>query len=654
MEIPEHMGNAENGLKQSSVSQSSPEPPLIPIPDHQLLRRIGHGSYGEVWLARNLMGGYRAVKIVSRHAFDHARPFERELAGIEKFEPISRSHQSFVDILHVGRNDAADCFYYVMELGDDQAAGQQIDPAAYRSKTLTSMLAERGRLTVAECLQIAINLAEGLQFLHEQGLSHRDIKPSNIIFVNGVPKLADIGLVTSIGEGQSYVGTEGYIPPEGPGTPQADIYSLGMVLYELSTGKDRRDFPALPEDFASYPDATSFSELNEVILRAGQGNVQQRYASAAAMLSDLMVLGNGRSVQRLRTRERQFRHAKKAALAGGAVLALLAMFAYPSLWRFTQARDQRERPMVTNSSSGMGALNPGPSMKALPAAEQDLAPTNMVLVPAGTFTMGDTLGDGDTEGLPTQTVKVSAFYMDKYEVTKQLWDGVHLWATNHEYSFDNPGSGKAANHPVQMINWFDMLKWCNARSEQEGRIPAYYTDAHQKTVYRSGQVNVQNDWVNWTTGYRLPTEAEWEKAARGGLSGRRFPWGDTITHSNANYCSDPSFLYDTSPTRGNHPSYNRGWMPCTSPVGSFAPNGYGLYDMAGNVWEWTWDWFAAYSTTAQTDPRGAFTGTYRVLRGGSWYSDHAASTRVTYRGRLDVPTNKYGHVGFRSILPPSQ
>jgi formylglycine-generating enzyme len=288
------------------------------------------------------------------------------------------------------------------------------------------------------------------------------------------------------------------------------------------------------------------------------------------------------------------------------------------------------------------------------AIDRGLAPTNMVLIPAGNFTMGDTLGDGDTGGTPTLSVKVSAIYMDKYEVTKQLWDGVYLWATNHGYSFDNPGSGKATNHPVQMINWFDMLKWCNARSEQEGRTPAYYTDANQTAVYRSGQVNVQNDWVKWAAGYRLPTEAEWEKAARGGLSGKRFPWGDTITHSNANYNSDASFAYDISPTRGNHPDYDIGGTPYTSPVGSFAPNGYGLYDMAGNVLEWSWDWFAAYSNTSQTDPRGAATGTYRVLRGGSWYYDHAASSRVTYRGRLDVPTNRYGHVGFRSILPSNR
>jgi len=214
------------------------------IRDHELIRRIGQGSYGEVWLARDVMGTYRAVKIVYRASFEHERPFEREFHGIQKFEPLSRSHEGFVDILQIGRAEAH--FYYVIELGDDEAEGQQIDPVSYKPTTLRGEVQAQRRLPFERCVEIGISLTQALGKLHENRLIHRDIKPSNIIFVNDVPKLADIGLVPEESEAKCFVGTEGFIPPEGPGTPQADIYSLGNVLYEMTTGKDRHEIPALP------------------------------------------------------------------------------------------------------------------------------------------------------------------------------------------------------------------------------------------------------------------------------------------------------------------------------------------------------------------------------------------------------------------------
>ncbi len=167
----------------------------------------------------------------------------------------------------------------------------------------------------------------------------------------------------------------------------------------------------------------------------------------------------------------------------------------------------------------------------------------MVLIPAGSFTMGNCMdpSDGYSNELPLHTVYVSAFYMDKYLMTKQLWDQVYVWAISHGYGFDHAGSGKASNHPVQTVDWYDVIKWCNARSEMEGRTPAYYTSSALTTVYRSGDLTLANEWVKWNGGYRLPTEAEWEKAARGGLSGQRFPWGNTISWGQANY-----YIYSTN------------------------------------------------------------------------------------------------------------
>lgn len=358
-------------LSRVAGSKEGSAPPPPRIPDHELLRCIGKGSYGEVWLARNVMGTYRAVKIVHRRNFEDDRPYEREFEGIQRFEPISRSHPSQVNILHVGRNDEAGCFYYVMELADQagQAASlssvllnqpkpvagaaavehpspalrassppvqrgerdggkgdsdfplrnphSAINPESYQPRTLRSELQVRGRLPVEECIEIGLSLATALEHLHGHGLVHRDIKPANIIFIHGIPKLADIGLVTNQGDGRSFVGTEGYLPPEGPGSPQADLYSLGKVLYEMATGHDRMDFPELPTDLGQLPERQRLLEFNELLLKACADKPDNRYQSAAALRADLQYLQDGHSlcVRRAKRRRRQ-------VLAGIGVLCL--------------------------------------------------------------------------------------------------------------------------------------------------------------------------------------------------------------------------------------------------------------------------------------------------------------------------------------------
>ncbi len=260
-----------------------------------------------------------------------------------------------------------------------------------------------------------------------------------------------------------------------------------------------------------------------------------------------------------------------------------------------------------------------------------------VRIPGGSYQIGDNL-DGLSDA-PVTSVSLSGYYLSVNDTTKAQWDAVRTWGGSNGYTDLVVGGGKASNHPVPTVSWYDAVNWANAARETEGLTPCYKVSG---SVYRTGNsAAVVCDWS--ANGYRLPTEAEWEVAARGGLSGKRFPWGDTITHSQANYYSDSGYAYDVSPTRGYHPAYASGGHPYTSPVGSFAANGYGLKDMAGNVFQWCWDWYGTYS--GGNDPKGSAAGSFRVLRGGGWNGIAVNGARCARRGS-GAPSSAGGY-GFR-------
>jgi len=303
----------------------------------------------------------------------------------------------------------------------------------------------------------------------------------------------------------------------------------------------------------------------------------------------------------------------------------------------------------------------------------------MVLIPGGEFLMGNSFSpsEGYSDELPRHAVYVDAIYMDSCEVTNQQYaDGLN-WAyaqgnlitvtdgvvykynsgtscpycettTSSSYSritwngtTFGVTSGKES-HPMVEESWYGAVAYANWRSGMQGKPLGYDLST----------------WAcNFGSGYRLPTEAEWEKAARGGVAGHRFPWSDvdTIQHARANYLSYweggvPYFSYDTSPTAGYHPTFDTGVMPYTSPVGYFASNGYGLYDMAGDVFEWCNDWYGEtyYGSSPYNNPHGPAGGNYRVNRGGSW-NGVAYHCRCANRG-YDDPDDRTSYFGFRLAL----
>ncbi len=435
------------------------------IQDHETIRLIGRGAYGEVWIARGVTGALRAVKVVWRSDYDYDEAFEREFEAIKRYEPVSRKHPGLVPVLQVGRNDEEKFYYYVMELADDVEHGRDADPEHYRPLTLTALLHKEKRVKAAKCLALGQTVAEGLHFMHQNGLIHRDVKPSNLVFIDGVCRLADIGLVALLGQ-RSFVGTEGFVAPEGPGSAASDVFSLGMVLYEASTGKDRLDFPDIPmADESAESGLKEWRLLHQVICRACAQKGEDRYATA----HDMALALRGEKVPD--------RRSKKWRIAGWATLGLLLLTAGVLLnqgERITSAL-HRSEPLLTIKSEPEGA--------EVYSNGQKLGVTPLPLNP--------------TEGVPAIYQIRHAGYRLKeiehianakqpaaYELVLEKSELPQLgerWVNSLGMSFLPKQSGHASEKPVEMKHFDSFLKATDRPFE--GRVVPYVPRGEKAPVY---------------------------------------------------------------------------------------------------------------------------------------------------------------------------
>jgi len=490
-------------------------------------------------------------------------------------------------------------------------------------RNLAELVKQDGPLPVAQAVGCIVQTARGLQHAHSSGIVHRDVKPANLLLssAGGQVKVLDMGLarmeLTPGGDGLTsnnlVAGTAAFMAPEQAANAhradeRSDVYSLGCTLFFLLTGRPpyagetamevifahrEQAIPSLRESRADCPPA-----LEAVFRRMVAKEPEERQASMAQVLADL---------ERLKLTEKQARPrrlmrwaaAAMVLLAGGGLLGLAALLAPGGgIPRETELRQ-------------------GPTLPLAPGTPV----IDMVHVPPGDFMMGDARGLPSEQ--PVHAVKITRpFLLGKYEVTQAQYQEV----MGHNPSLFGPkGQNKGKNidtrqHPVESVSWMDAIQFCNRLSARHG-LPAYYLIKGEKVTVAGG------------TGFRLPTEAEWEFTCRGGTTSR--------------------WHFDEKADLGDYAWYNRNSGGTTHTVGQKKPNSLGLYDMHGNVPEWCWDRFSAdYYRTASvdSDPPGPGVGDARVHRGGAW-NTRAEHTRSAVREMLGttygVGPEALTHIGLR-------
>ena len=650
--------------------------------DFKVERHLASGAMGAVYIVEQLSTGKRrALKLMSPEIANDDRARERFVLEARVGAQIESDH--VVEVVTAGIDQLTGAPYLVMEL----LKGEELADQAYRS----------GPMPVTDVAEIFKQAGHALAQAHALGIVHRDIKPENLFIAEsrreGVPftvKILDFGIAKLVAErtaeGTQPIGTPLFMAPEqtdrrGQISAASDVWPLGLIAFVLLTG--RHYWQCADESMTQLLREVVMEPLVPASERAAQYGVAellppgfdawfqgcvnrdptQRYPDGGTCAQAFYAMVHGEAAQYTQAVVVRTGQAPQGSTTGmGTLTASATVLAQPALTvtesgagsggaskaiilggllvasvvgaggYFLLLRDQDE-------TSGPSQLTTASPVVSAAAAPPESCPDGMVLIEGGNMFMGSTDTDLQDDVRPPHRVTVSAFCLDKHEVTVAQYQhcsgrGNCLRAPTkvsfakasdamieHYSTLCNAEQQDKADHPINCVDWSMANAFCEAEG---GRLP-------------SG-------------GARLPSEAEWEFAARGS-SQRVYPWGDDAPGpTRLNACGAECVKWHESVSLDSHGQMFEGddGYAATAPVGSFedGQSSAAVFDLAGNVWEWTADWYGAYTADAQKDPTGAPSGESRVVRGGGFNGMRPAWAKPAYRWRTAPASRSHG-IGFR-------
>lgn len=536
------------------------------LQEYTFYKEIGRGASGCVWLAKSSKDIYCAIKVVDKVSIGE-EAYTREVRGISTYGRLPW-YSGLVPVFDFWEDSQNARFYSVMAVADDEMTGRDINPETYRPKTLSSLISSNVALPMVQCISMARVLLNALEYLQKNHLIHRDIKLGNILIINDQPVLTDFGLAIDFREANSIVGTPGYVPPENHGTVQGDIYSLGKLLYTISTGRNAEEFGYAPRAEADI-DSPLFSSWMNIVNKACAPRLPERYFSPREMLQDIESM--------LTPQEKKSpRFLILLCVVGVLVLGFFLLYKYFPIGADKPANMQKEEPetvvydgiavtkekakeieavkerskkMVSEINQQMNdvvsSINESLSSvkkdreardrklkEILKEREQEKKKTEEGIVAPQTKIEDNSI----LELINGMVLLPSGLYMSKYETTQSQWEAV---------MGENPSEYKGENRPVECVSWNEIQIFIQRLND----FPE---------VKNSGFV------------FRLPTLQEWQYACAAGSTG---DYGFISKDKQGAFDDVAWHRYNS----GRH----------THDVGLKTPNLWGLYDMHGNLWEFT-------------------------------------------------------------------